>query len=72
MSSKQLAEHGDIRCWYAEMQQRFMPHGISINALAPLQYSLDCPHLNMRNVEKKRVIRTDIITLESNGLSHMA
>ena len=21
MSSKQLAEHGDIHCWYAEMQE---------------------------------------------------
>ena len=32
MSSKQLAEHGDIHCWYAEMQQWIKSHGISINA----------------------------------------
>ena len=25
LSSRQLAEHGDIHCWYAEMQQWFEP-----------------------------------------------
>ena len=35
-------------------------HGIHINAFPPLQYSLDCPHLNMTKVEKNRVIRTDL------------
>ena len=45
MSSRQLAENGDIHCWYAEMQQWFETHGMSINALPPFQYSLDSPHL---------------------------
>ena len=44
MSSRQLAENGDIHCWYAEMQQWFESQGMSINALPPFQYSLDCPH----------------------------
>ena len=39
--------------------------GMSINALPPFQYSLDCFHLNMTTVEKIRVIRTDIINLEN-------
>ena len=65
MSSRQLSENGDIHCWYAEMQQWFESHGMSINALPPFQYSLDCPHLNMTKVEKNRVIRTDIINLEN-------
>ena len=41
MSSRQLAEHGDIHYWYVEMQQRFESHGISIDALPLFQYSLD-------------------------------
>ena len=61
MSSKQLAEHGDIHCWYAETQQWFESHGISINALPQFQYSMDC--VNMTRVEKNRVIWTDIINL---------
>ena len=63
--SSQLAENGDIHCWYAEMQQWFESHGMSVNALSPSQYSLDCPHLNMTKVEKNRVIWTDIINLEN-------
>ena len=35
MSSRQLAENGDIHCWYAEMQQSSESHGISINPLPP-------------------------------------
>ena len=50
-SSRQLAEHGDIHCWYAEMQLWFTSHGISINALSLFQYCLDCSHLNMIKVE---------------------
>ena len=38
-------------------------NGISVNALPPFQYSLDCPHLNMTKVEKNRVIRIDTINL---------
>ena len=63
MLSRQL--NGDIHCWYAEMQQWFESRGMSMNALRPFQYSLDCPHLNMTKVEKNRVIRTDIINLEN-------
>ena len=36
MSSKHV-EQGDGHCWYAETQQWFESHGISINALAPFQ-----------------------------------
>ena len=66
-SSRQLTENGDIHCWYAEMQKWFEAHGMSINALSPFQYSLDCPHLNMTEVEKTRVIQTDIINLENKA-----
>ena len=45
MSSRQLAENGDIHCWYAEMQQCFESHGMSINALPFFQHSLDSPTL---------------------------
>ena len=38
-----------------ETQQWFKSHGIHINALIPLEYSLDCPHLNLTKVEKNRV-----------------
>ena len=65
MSSRQMADNGDIHCWYAEMQKWFESHGISINALPLFQYILVCPHLNMTKMEKHRVIRTDIINLEN-------
>ena len=32
MSSKQLAEHGDICCWYAEMKKWISPLSLSIEA----------------------------------------
>ena len=41
MSSKLLAEHGDIHCWYVVMKQWFESYGISINTLPLFQYSLD-------------------------------
>ena len=63
MSSGQLAENGDIHCWYAEMQQWFESHAMSINALPPFQYSLDCPHLNMTKVEKNREIQIGVFIL---------
>ena len=46
-------------------------HGISINALPPFQYSLDCPHLNMTKDENNRVIRTDLLNwiTEKHGLA---
>ena len=56
MSSRQLAENGH--------NFLFVSHGISINALPPFQYSLDCPHLNMTRVKKNRVIRTDIVNMD--------
>ncbi len=65
MSSLQLTAHGDTHCWYAEMQEWFLSHGMNINALPPFQYSLDCPHLNMTKTEKNRVIRADIIKLNN-------
>ena len=65
MLSRKLTEHKNIHGWYAEMQQWFESHGISINALPPFQYSLDYPHLNMTKVEKNRVIRNYIINFEN-------
>ena len=65
MSSRQLAENGDIYCWYGEMQQWFESHGMSIDALPPFHYSLDCPHLNMTKVEKNMVIQTNTINLKN-------
>ena len=56
MPSRQLAEHDDIHCWYAEMHQWFESHGISISALPPCKYSLDCLHLNKTKADKNRVI----------------
>ena len=35
MLSKQLAEHEDNYCYYAEMQELFQSQGININALPP-------------------------------------
>ena len=65
MSSKQPVEHGDIHCWYGEMQHWFESHGISVKALSLFQYSLDCPHLNMTKMESNRLIQTDIIKLDN-------
>ena len=65
MSSKQLAEHGDLHCWYVEIQQWFESYGINANSLPPFQYNLDCPHLHITKMEKNRVIWTDIINLEN-------
>ena len=42
----------------------FSLHGISINTISPFQYNLDCPHLNMTEMEKIRLIWTDIIKLD--------
>ena len=39
LSSKPLSEHGENHCWYAEIQQWFKSHSISINALPYHCYS---------------------------------
>ena len=50
MSPKQLAEHGDFRCWYVDI-----PSGskhifaLNIYAICPFQYSLDSLHLDMNS-----------------------
>ena len=56
MSSKELAEDGDICPWYTETQQRFESHGIIKNMLPPFENILDCPHLNMAKMKENRVI----------------
>ena len=47
----------------------FSLHGISINTISPFQYNLDCPHLNMTEMEKIRLIWTDIIKLDNGRTS---
>ena len=44
-----------------------LSHGISINALPPIQYILDCPHLNITKGGKNEVIWTGIITSDSGS-----
>ena len=54
MSSKQLAEHRRyslLVCWNTIMVE--------------VQYNLDCPHLDMTEVEKDRLIWADVINLEN-------
>ena len=59
-----MGDNGYNHFWYAEKKQWFDLHGININALPPFQYSLDCPHLNVKKLEKNRMIWTDIIKLD--------
>ena len=49
---KQLPEHEDNHCWYAETQQWLESHDIRINAIPPIQYNLECPNLTMTKWKK--------------------
>lgn len=64
-SSRQLALQGDIACWYAEMTSWFQPHGVSMDRLPPFQYSLDAPSLTLTRAEITRLIRQDLIQLDT-------
>lgn len=64
-SSRQLALHGEISCWYAQMTSWFQRHGFSMDRLPPFQYSLDAPSLSLKRVEIYRLIRQDLIQLDT-------
>lgn len=64
-SSRQLAMQGDTSCWYAQMAAWFQKHGLSIDRLPPFQYSLDAPSLPVTRTEITRLIRQDLIQLDT-------
>lgn len=64
-SSRQLAMQGDTSCWYAQMTSWFQRHGFSMDGLPPFQYSLDAPSLSLTRVETTRLIRQDLIQLDT-------
>lgn len=64
-SSRQLADEGDTHCWYAEMRTWLTLHGMSIDTLPPFAYSLDSPFLDLSRSELNRVIRMDIVRLDT-------
>ena len=64
-SSRQLALQGDTSCWYAQMSSWFQRHGFSMDRLPPFQYSLDAPSLALTRMEITRLIRQDLIQLET-------
>lgn len=64
-SSRQLSEEGDTRCWYTQVQTWLSLHGMSMDTLPPFQYSLDCPFLDLSHSELNRVMRMDIIRLDT-------
>ena len=64
-SSRQLAMQGDTSCWYAQMTSWFQRHGFRMDRLPPFQYSLDVPSLPITRMEITRLIRQDLIQLDT-------
>ena len=64
-SSRQVAMQGDTSCWYAQMTSWFQRHGFSMDRLPPFQYSLDAPSLSLTRLEITRLIRQDLIQLDT-------
>ncbi|MCO5560653.1 hypothetical protein L7F22_014270 [Adiantum nelumboides] len=64
-SSRQLALKGDTSCWYAKTNLWFQRHGFSMDRLPPFQYSLEAPSLPITKAERNRVIRQDLIQLDT-------
>lgn len=64
-SSRQLAMKGDTSCWYAQMTSWFQRHGFSMDRLPPFQYSLDAPSLPITRTETNKIIRQDLIQLDT-------
>ena len=64
-SSRQLALKGDTSCWYAKTNLWFQRHGFSIDRLPPFQYSLEAPSLPITKTERNRIIRQDLIQLDT-------
>ena len=65
-SSRQLATQGDTSCWYAQITAWFQLHGFDMDRLPPFQYSLDAPSLRLMRTEISRLIRQDLIQLDTN------
>ena len=64
-SSRQLAMQGDTSCWYAQMTSWFQRHGLNMDRLPPFQYSLDAPTLTVTRMEITKLIRQDLIQLDT-------
>ena len=64
-SSQQLASQGDTGCWYAQLKSWFLLHGIDIDTLPPFNYSLDAPSLALTKTEINRLIKQDLIQLDT-------
>ncbi|MCO5572665.1 hypothetical protein L7F22_026423 [Adiantum nelumboides] len=64
-SSRQLALKGDTSCWYAKTNSWFQRHGFSMDRLPPFQYSLEAPSLPITKAERNRIIRQDLIQLDT-------
>ncbi|MCO5551803.1 hypothetical protein L7F22_005305 [Adiantum nelumboides] len=64
-SSRQLALKGDTSCWYAKTNLWFQRHGFSMDRLPPFQYSLEAPSLPITKTERNRIIRQDLIQLDT-------
>lgn len=65
VSSQQIAAEGDKDCWYSQMTTWLSLHGLDIDRLPPYNYSLDCPTLNFSRSELNRVIRADILRINT-------
>ena len=64
-SSRQLALKGDTSCWYAKTNLWFQRHGFSMDRLPPFQYSLEALSLPITKTERNRIIRQDLIQLDT-------
>ena len=64
-SARQLASQGDHGCWYAQLTSWFHLHGIDIDKLPPFQYSLDAPSVALSKLEINRLIKQDLIQLDT-------
>ena len=64
-SSRQLALKDDTSCWYAKTNLWFQRHGFSMDRLPPFQYSLEAPSLPITKTERNRIIRQDLIQLDT-------
>ena len=64
-SSRQLTSQGDTSCWYAQMIAWFQLHGFDMDRLPHFQYSLDAPSLSLTQTGITRLIRQDLIQLDT-------
>ncbi|KAH7434041.1 hypothetical protein KP509_07G098200 [Ceratopteris richardii] len=64
-SSRQLALQGDTSCWFAQMTSWFQTHGFTMDRRPPFKYSLQTPLMYLTRVEITRLIRQDLIQLDT-------